>query len=192
MFAMTMLKMMATAGVLGMLHMETATPGLNAAMREVSAAVRNPARTLAHWRSALEAGTHTTAPDADTKGQWRPATPMADQTWWEIAPGMIAVTLDGTPVGAISSATPVASLVQVGDTFDACDRRNLVTFTAASGSFAVAANTAGSPVRLPSWTNQLYWYCGGVRERCANGNPFNWIHCQRAGNGAIHWIFYSQ
>ena len=36
---------------------------------------------------------------------------------------------------------------------------------------------------------EFYWYCGGTM-RFANGNAFNWVPFERAGNGAISWTFY--
>jgi len=80
-------------------------------------------------------------------------------------------------------------LIEVGRTRDACDGDNGVRFVGEAGDVTVAAGK-GVLAELPAITNELIWYCAGTRERAANDPPFNWVLCDRAGNGAIQWVFY--
>jgi hypothetical protein len=81
-------------------------------------------------------------------------------------------------------------LKQVGTRKDACSRGNEVRFAGKNGDVTVAANES-KLVELAAPTTELFWFCGGTRERCANDNPFNWVRCERAGNGAITWTFFA-
>src|SRR5262245_2345129 len=83
----------------------------------------------------------------------------------------------------------MSHLVEVGRTRDACAKNNEVRFAGDSGDVKVAANSS-LLVQLPASSRELIWYCGGSRERAANDEPFNWVMCDRAGNGAIQWVFY--
>ncbi len=82
-----------------------------------------------------------------------------------------------------------ASETNVGNTKDACDKSNKVTFETSSGPASVSANSTQS-FDLPALTNEVIWYCGGTRERSANGTQFNKIKISRAENGAIQWTFF--
>lgn len=81
------------------------------------------------------------------------------------------------------------SLVIVGDSFDACAQNNTVRIYGRDGNVYVSANSS-QLIPLPAITNETYWFCGGTRERVANGLPYNWLLIQRASNGAIQWVFY--
>jgi hypothetical protein len=94
-------------------------------------------------------------------------------------------------VTGITRQSAEPKLVEVGRTKDACAGGNGVRFTGASGEVTVAAGSA-QLVRLPAAARELFWYCGGSRERCANDQPFDHVLCERAGNGAISWVFYLQ
>jgi hypothetical protein len=106
----------------------------------------------------------------------------------------IVLTLLGLLAFGSWGALPVQAqlpkgAVEVGRTRDACARQNAVRFRGKSGDVSVAASTSKA-VEMPAMQRELTWYCGDSRERCANGQPFNWVVCERAGNGAIQWIFY--
>ena len=79
--------------------------------------------------------------------------------------------------------------VRVGDTKDGCDGKQPVTFRGSGGAVSVAAG-AMRMVDLPELTRQIFWKCGKSSERSANPNEFNRVQIERAGNGAIQWIFY--
>jgi len=83
----------------------------------------------------------------------------------------------------------VASETKVGDTKDACDKSDLVKFQTSSGQAQVKANSATKGFDLPGLTREIYWYCGGSRERSANDKEFNKVKISRAPNGAIQWTF---
>ena len=84
----------------------------------------------------------------------------------------------------------MADLKQVGTTNDACSSGNATRFAGKDGDVTVGAGES-KLVELPAYTNELFWFCGGSRERCANDNPFNYVRCERAGNGAITWTFFA-
>ena len=65
----------------------------------------------------------------------------------------------------------------------------LFVLTASEGSVSVSANQT-SRVRLPSLVRELSWLCGSDRNRVANPNSFNIVQIERAGNGAISWVFF--
>jgi hypothetical protein len=105
-----------------------------------------------------------------------------------------ALVLAGTVIVASWHASPAAAQlpkgsVEVGRTRDACAGGNLVRFNGRAGEVSIAANQSRI-VELPALQKELIWYCGGSRERCANNQAFNWVLCERAGNGAIQWVFY--
>jgi hypothetical protein len=88
-------------------------------------------------------------------------------------------------------AVPVvfASDTKVGDTKDGCDKSEIVKFQAANGQAQVKANSSPPAFDLPGLTREITWYCGGSRERSANGTEFNKVKISRAPNGAIQWVF---
>ena len=97
---------------------------------------------------------------------------------------VLAVVLFAT-IAAVASG----SETQVGTTKDACDKSHDVTFETSSGKASVPANATKS-FDLPAMTNEITWYCGGSRERSANGTQFNKVKIHRAANGAIQWTFF--
>lgn len=91
----------------------------------------------------------------------------------------------------LDSTRAVEGLVEVGTTKDACAGSNAVSFHAKDGKVVVNASES-KLVELPAFTRELHWYCGDSRERCANDHPFNFVKCERAGSGAIQWVFYAK
>ena len=89
----------------------------------------------------------------------------------------------------VMAVAAYGSETKVGDTKDACDKSNRVKFQTTSGQASVAANSTAS-FDLPSLTTEITWYCGGSRERSANGTAFNKVKISRASNGAIQWTFF--
>ena len=93
-------------------------------------------------------------------------------------------------------------LVKVGDTKDGCDGERDVTFeTKDDADFKVSANQS-KLVKLSDLANTLDWFCVQSNGVCPPGdtcdehssNPvaFSWVQIDRAGNGAISWVFYRQ
>lgn len=91
--------------------------------------------------------------------------------------------------GARPDATLNSNLVYVDDTFDACSASESVSLQGDTGTVTVAAGEEKF-VKMPSYTTQTTWYCGGSRERFASSRPYNRVSVSRAGNGAIHWVMY--
>lgn len=87
------------------------------------------------------------------------------------------------------AAMASASETNVGNTRDACDKSNPVTFETSTGQASVSASSTKS-FDLPAMTTEITWYCGGSSERSANGAEFNKITITRAENGAIQWTFF--
>jgi len=109
--------------------------------------------------------------------------------------GVMIIAFISVPMLAAGSSRAPAypnagDLVEVGKTKDACAGANELRFRAKESDVKVPADSS-KIVDLPAFTKELYWYCGGTRERCVNDHPFNSIGCERAGNGAIIWTFYN-
>jgi hypothetical protein len=100
-----------------------------------------------------------------------------------------SVFLAATLIFAVITLPAAASETNVGNTKDACDKSNKVTFETGTGPASVSANSTQS-FDLPALTNEIIWYCGGSRERSANGTQFNKVKISRAKNGAIQWTFF--
>ena len=80
-----------------------------------------------------------------------------------------------------------AGLVRVGESFDACDASEPVLMRDNAirvGAPAMRHIGFDHPVR------SFRFFCGDTPERVTNPNPFNVALIERAGNGAIHWVFY--
>jgi hypothetical protein len=45
-------------------------------------------------------------------------------------------------------------------------------------------------VVLPSLTDEIFWFCGGDRNRSANDEHFDVVKISRKDNGAISWTFF--
>lgn len=100
------------------------------------------------------------------------------------------VRVDRTgPVISPPLAQGSVPLLRMGDSRDACDRSQPVTFQAKAGPVSLAA---GQMVlkELPLMTRNVSWKCGSSNENVANPNAFDFIQAERAGNGAIQWVFY--
>lgn len=79
--------------------------------------------------------------------------------------------------------------VQMGNSNDACDASETVTFTAKDGPVKLGAGQSVFK-ELPVMTRELSWKCGTNDERVANPNAFNFVQLERSGNGALKWYFY--
>lgn len=80
--------------------------------------------------------------------------------------------------------------VRVGDTKDACDRSQTVVIHVGPSSTVNVGAGQIQTTNLPSLTRQIFWDCGKSSERAANPLPFNRVQLERAGNGAMQWVFY--
>jgi len=92
--------------------------------------------------------------------------------------------------GSTGGSSGSAGIVRVGDTKDACDRSQIVKVR---DTVPKALEVKAGDIQtgdLPSLTREIFWNCGDSHERAANDNPFNRVQIERAGNGAIQWIFY--
>lgn len=92
-------------------------------------------------------------------------------------------------LAAVVTSLAAASETNVGNTKDACDKSNPVKLESSTGPVSVGANSTKS-VSLPARTTEIFWYCGGSRERSANDKEFNNVKISRAANGAIQWTFF--
>ncbi|MEP7347739.1 MAG: hypothetical protein ABI877_20885, partial [Gemmatimonadaceae bacterium] len=91
--------------------------------------------------------------------------------------------------GALGFLVPmVASAQQVGTSKDGCDKSEVVKLQGRDRNHVVVAGKS-DVVPLPGFTTEITWFCGGDRERAANGRQFNEVRIARAGNGAITWRF---
>lgn len=102
---------------------------------------------------------------------------------------------NATPAGPKGSEIPPATdgtsgLTRVGESNDACDASHRIAFTARNGERVRLAAGATELKELAGLTREIEWKCGDSAERVANPNEFNWVQVERAGNGAIHWVFY--
>jgi hypothetical protein len=88
-----------------------------------------------------------------------------------------------TPAGAPVTTAPT------GDTADACDGHDAVTFRGKTGTVTVGASQA-VVADLSSAVTELAWKCGSSQERVANDAPFDQVRVSRSANGAIRWLFY--
>lgn len=80
-------------------------------------------------------------------------------------------------------------LTKMGVSNDACDKSRVVSFRGRNGT-AKLGPLDSLLVELPNLVRDLSWKCDDSNERVANPNEFNWVQVERAGNGAIHWVFY--
>jgi hypothetical protein len=116
-----------------------------------------------------------------------------------------AVEIQRAPNGAIhwtffviSEAASNATLIRVGDTKDACDGRQPVKLKALPPGASPSApletiEVSAGQIRmaqLPALSREIGWTCGTSQERSANSLPFNQFQLERAGNGALQWVFY--
>jgi transthyretin-like family protein len=93
-----------------------------------------------------------------------------------------------SPPAAPGPGTPVTT-ARTGDTADACDGHDAVTFRGKAGTVTVKASET-LVADLASAVTELAWKCGGSQERVANDSPFDQVRVARSGNGAIRWVFY--
>ncbi|HEY8011327.1 MAG TPA: hypothetical protein VIE67_10050 [Rudaea sp.] len=81
------------------------------------------------------------------------------------------------------------SLARTGDTKDACDQTQLVTFDSVDGPVFVSAGQQNVERDLPAPTTEIHFMCGQSPEVAKNDTPFDAVDISRAGNGAIKWVF---
>lgn len=101
---------------------------------------------------------------------------------------LLSIVLSFTACGNDQSSTSETKEVLVGSTRDACDRNEMVRVHARDGIVELPANSdktfsMGAPNR------EVFWNCGGSRERSANDHAFVTVHAVRHDNGAIDWYF---
>jgi hypothetical protein len=79
-----------------------------------------------------------------------------------------------------------------GDTKDACDKSDLVTFQGRDGEVEVRAGRSVT-ADLAAPVLEMQYSCGSDDDgRVANDNPFDRVRVTRAANGAISWVFFLQ
>ena len=81
------------------------------------------------------------------------------------------------------------SLARTGDTKDACDKTQPVTFDSVEGPVPVSAGQQNVVRDLPAPTTEIHFMCGTSPEVARNDTPFDTVRVSRAGNGAIKWVF---
>ena len=101
----------------------------------------------------------------------------------------LILTFAATCLALVASSAPAQT--KVGDTKDACDASQPVKFQSADGPVSVKAPGSATKA-LPGLTREITWYCGGSRERSANGEQFDQVRLVRAKNGAMQWTFFRQ
>lgn len=92
------------------------------------------------------------------------------------------------------------AVVKVGTTKDGCDGSRNVRFKGKDGNVIVKAGKTSELVELPSVRNQVDWFCVPSSGNCpsddvcdehsANSLAFEFVQLERAGNGAMNWVFY--
>ena len=80
-------------------------------------------------------------------------------------------------------------LVRVGESFDACDASDPVLMRDKAIRIGPGAMRH---VAFDHLVRSFRFFCGETKERATNPNAFNVVQVERAGNGAIHWVFYRQ
>lgn len=106
--------------------------------------------------------------------------------------GAISWTFQVDDGGAVSPAGKDAprDLIRVGDSADACDRSQAVTVTDRSGHDVSIKAGDMQLVELAHPTESLRWHCGTSGEWVRNHADFDHVEIERAGNGAIQWVFF--
>ncbi len=97
------------------------------------------------------------------------------------------------PQPASGSGNNKPELVKVGDTKDACDgERDVLFATKHDAHFKVSVNES-KLVELAGPMTTLSWTCVEPNDE-SSSNPvtFNWVQLDRAGNGAMSWVFYRE
>lgn len=94
-------------------------------------------------------------------------------------------------IGLLAVGHSVADdYVEVGKEMAACDKDNEIRFHGKDGEVKLKPDSSTKVVDLPAETSELYFYCGGTREREACDRAFDAVQAERAGNGAITFTFY--
>jgi len=107
----------------------------------------------------------------------------------------------GTPQPSTGSGNK-PDLVKVGDTKDACDgQRSVVLKGTAEGDLKIKAGES-KLVKMSKTGATIFWDCVQANGACPTGdtcdeqssNPvaFRWVQLDRAGNGAMSWVFYRE
>lgn len=91
-----------------------------------------------------------------------------------------------------------ADLVTVGTTKDDCNNPQQVRLNGKNGVVKIKPGES-KLVELSIPQNEIKWFCetpsggcpsGKCDESSGNPVPFNFVRLERAGNGALNWIFY--
>lgn len=107
-----------------------------------------------------------------------------------------------TPEPGSSGGNGKPDLIKVGTTKDGCDGARDVRFkTKDDSDFKVRAGQS-KLVQLSGPTNTINWRCVPPGGNCATDDDcsesssnivaFDWVQLDRAGNGALNWVFYRQ
>src|SRR6185295_10912988 len=99
-----------------------------------------------------------------------------------------------------SEPAPSSNLVRVGATKDGCDGSRHVMFRDKTAELVRIKAGQSKLVELASLRNTVDWNCVPPNGKCpdedvcdehsSNSIPFDTVQIDRAGNGAISWVFY--
>jgi hypothetical protein len=99
-----------------------------------------------------------------------------------------------------SERAPASNLVRVGTTKDSCDSSRHVIFRDKADDPVKIKSGQSKLVELASLRNTVNWDCVPPNGKCPKGDvcdehasnsiPFDTVQIERAGNGAISWVFY--
>lgn len=78
---------------------------------------------------------------------------------------------------------------KVGDTKDACDKHDVVSFKAKPGTVKVKAGETKT-FEMDGPRKHITWYCGNEQEEANNDVLWDKVRLKRASNGALSWTFY--
>ncbi|MEP6864538.1 MAG: hypothetical protein ABJE66_28210 [Deltaproteobacteria bacterium] len=96
----------------------------------------------------------------------------------------------GGQVGGTTETVTPPGLIRVGDSRDACDASHPVFVKDVSGlDVTIKANQLRF-VELAHKTQALRWRCDKSNEWVRNHADFDHVLIERAGNGAINWVFF--
>jgi hypothetical protein len=83
-----------------------------------------------------------------------------------------------------------AANTKVGDTKDACDRSEVVTFKAKGGEKVPVKAGQTKEADMDGPVRELTWFCGKSQEASSNDVPWDHVKLKRAANGALTWTFF--
>jgi hypothetical protein len=91
--------------------------------------------------------------------------------------------------GSGGGANTDSSWIHVGDSKDPCDAKHDVKLQGTVHPVMIPAGQSAI-AEIPQLTRELYYTCGSDNARVANDKEFNRVQVERAGNGAIQWVFF--